>query len=217
MPTVLKSDPDAPLTAEQVELIEEFRKKWDVLALFSSVYPGVFRGVQSVGMSHGDIESCCWAGVIRAAQLFDPSFGCGFKSYAVYWMRSKVVRASDVCQMNRARAKGLDLLDGDFRSSHFDDCSDGWEMFGVTSRELNPVELSRQSELRERVAEVLKVLPAKYRRVVELRFGLGPDDRPRTMEEVAAEFGVTRQRIDQILVKCYERIRDPLRLVASNC
>jgi RNA polymerase primary sigma factor len=45
--------------------------------------------------------------------------------------------------------------------------------------------------------EALENLSYRERRVLELRYGLG-DQRPRTLEEVARVFNVTRERIRQI-------------------
>jgi RNA polymerase primary sigma factor len=51
--------------------------------------------------------------------------------------------------------------------------------------------------LRERVAEALRCLPARDRQILELRYGL-VDGRARSLDEVAALFGITRERIRQI-------------------
>jgi RNA polymerase primary sigma factor len=44
---------------------------------------------------------------------------------------------------------------------------------------------------------VLESLPWRERRVIELRYGLGPDD-PMTLEDIGTEVGVTRERVRQI-------------------
>ena len=46
--------------------------------------------------------------------------------------------------------------------------------------------------------------------MLRLRFGLD-DSRPRTLEEVGQEFGVTRERIRQIEAKALRKLRHPSR------
>ncbi len=54
--------------------------------------------------------------------------------------------------------------------------------------------------LKEKMADVLKNLTERERKVLVLRFGL-EDGHQRTLEEVGQEFGVTRERIRQIEAK----------------
>jgi len=58
--------------------------------------------------------------------------------------------------------------------------------------------------------EVLNTLTPRESRVIRLRFGLD-DGRSRTLEEVGAEFGVTRERIRQIEAKAIRKLRHPNR------
>ena len=55
---------------------------------------------------------------------------------------------------------------------------------------------------------MLSELTERERRVLELRYGLN-DGRARTLEEVATEFRVTRERIRQIEAKAFRRLRHP--------
>ncbi|ACL69990.1 RNA polymerase sigma factor RpoD [Halothermothrix orenii] len=64
--------------------------------------------------------------------------------------------------------------------------------------------------LREQLDDVLDTLTDREKRVLELRFGL-EDGRPRTLEEVGKEFGVTRERIRQIEAKALRKLRHPSR------
>ena len=64
--------------------------------------------------------------------------------------------------------------------------------------------------LRDRICEVLKSLAQREREVIELRYGLF-DGNPRTLDEVARHFAITRERIRQIEVRAIMKLRQPLR------
>ena len=73
-----------------------------------------------------------------------------------------------------------------------------------------PVEVAVRNLLTDEVAEVLHELSDREQEVVRLRFGLD-DGRPRTLEEVGKQFGVTRERIRQIEAKTLAKLRHPHR------
>ncbi|MSR30434.1 MAG: RNA polymerase sigma factor RpoD/SigA [Gemmataceae bacterium] len=64
--------------------------------------------------------------------------------------------------------------------------------------------------LRDRVQEVLRSLTPREREVIEMRFGL-LDGYPRTLEEVARTYGITRERIRQIEARSLVKLRQPMR------
>jgi RNA polymerase primary sigma factor len=69
--------------------------------------------------------------------------------------------------------------------------------------------------LREQVQREVKGLPVREQEVLQLRFGLG-SGRPRTLEEVAKVFQVSRERIRQIENNALELLRHPIRARRLN-
>lgn len=71
---------------------------------------------------------------------------------------------------------------------------------------LRPDQDSSRRILSDQIKEVLSELTPKERKILELRYGL-LDGVQHTLEEVGADFGVTRERIRQIEAKVHEKLR----------
>jgi RNA polymerase primary sigma factor len=83
-------------------------------------------------------------------------------------------------------------LDGFLTDAHADEASEDYD----------------QHVLRQRLDKALGTLAPRDREVLELRFGLR-DGQPRSLEEIAQKFGLTRERIRQIEARGLLHLRDP--------
>ncbi|MFZ9697818.1 MAG: sigma-70 family RNA polymerase sigma factor [Ilumatobacteraceae bacterium] len=72
----------------------------------------------------------------------------------------------------------------------------------------SPITIAERNALIGAVQSELHLLPERDREILIMRFGL-EDGRPRTLDEVANAFGVTRERIRQIEQKTLARLRHP--------
>jgi RNA polymerase primary sigma factor len=61
----------------------------------------------------------------------------------------------------------------------------------------SPHELAAETMMQERLADVLENLSYRERRIVEMRYGLR-DEQPKTLDQTARVFGLTRERTRQI-------------------
>ena len=82
------------------------------------------------------------------------------------------------------------------------------EDFMSDRSEKAPGEAADRRLLKDRIDEVLRCLAPRDREVIELRYGL-KDGQPRSLEEVARLYGVTRERIRQIEARGMDRLRQP--------
>lgn len=76
---------------------------------------------------------------------------------------------------------------------------------------VNPSIYLENLEYRNKIDKMLKTLTPREERIIRLRYGL-EDNTIHTLEDIAKEFGITRERVRQLEVKAIRRLRHPSRL-----
>ena len=72
----------------------------------------------------------------------------------------------------------------------------------------SPVEVVQKRQLTQAISSELSHLPERDRRILDKRFGISTGE-PQTLDDVAKQEGVTRERIRQIEQKTLARLRHP--------
>jgi RNA polymerase primary sigma factor len=79
----------------------------------------------------------------------------------------------------------------------------------IEDRWIQPVsETMFESNVRDETAGVLKILEPNEEKVIRMRFGIG-HDREHTLEEIAQEFNLSRERVRQVEAQALRRLRNP--------
>ena len=215
----------------------------------------VAKQYQNRGVPLGDLVSAANAGLVRAADKYDPDVGVNFISYAVWWIRqalhsavqrqgrtvqvplnraadlSRVSRAQEVLRQKLSREPyeeeiatvadlSLDVTRGLVALLQPTRSLDEPVMAGDAGRTLGETLVLDRSEdddalpggiendsRREAIARALEVLAPRDRRVLTLYFGL-EGNRPMTLQEIARELGVTRERVRQLRDRALKRLRE---------
>ena len=81
------------------------------------------------------------------------------------------------------------------------------EDFVKDTSESTPDDVAVRMMTREDVIDALDEVPPRLRLVLAFRFGF-IDDRPRTLEEVGRELGVTRERVRQLEKQALNMLRE---------
>jgi RNA polymerase primary sigma factor len=71
----------------------------------------------------------------------------------------------------------------------------------------DPGEMATETGMQADVEEIVATLPNREQSIVRKRFGFD-DGRPRTLEEIGREFGVSRERVRQIEAVALRKVRD---------
>jgi len=215
----------------------------------------VAKQYQNRGVPLGDLVSEANAGLVRAADKYDPDVGVNFISYAVWWIRQALHsavqrqgrtvqvplnRAADLTRVSRAQevlrqklsrepyeeeiatvadlsldvTRGLVALLQPVRS--LDEPTVTGDQ-GRTLAETLVLDRGEDEDVlpggvesdsrREAIARALEVLSPRDRRVLTLYFGL-EGSRPMTLQEIALELGVTRERVRQLRDRALKRLRE---------
>jgi RNA polymerase sigma-32 factor len=116
------------------------------------------------------------------------------------------VTEQDVVDMNR-RLGGDASLNAPLREQGEGEWQD-WLVDDEDNQEHKLVEAEEASNRHDALIDALSVLNARERRIFEAR-RLAED--PMTLEDLSAEFGVSRERVRQIEVRAFEKVQNAVK------
>jgi RNA polymerase sigma-32 factor len=191
-------------------------------------------GYRGYGLPISEVISEGNVGLMQAVKRFEPEKGFRLATYAMWWIKAAIqeyilrswslvkmeegdlrpdqvkliakrlgVTEQDVVDMNRRLGGDVSLNapireDGD--SGEWQD----WLVDDASDQEERLAESEESDNRRKALGEALTVLNERERRIFEAR-RLADD--PITLEDLAAEFGVSRERVRQIEVRAFEKVQ----------
>jgi RNA polymerase primary sigma factor len=130
--------------------------------------------------------------LIRAVEKFDYARGNKFSTYATWAIMKNFART--IPNEHRHQERFRTSADEVFLAAA-DTRSDPYE------------QQSAQSQRQSQVAKILGRLDQREQQVIAHRFGLGADQKPRTLREVGALLGVTKERVRQLESRAIGKLR----------
>ncbi len=101
----------------------------------------------------------------------------------------------------------LSVAQEDVSLSQVDDDEEGTALQDQIGDQDSTLREFWQKNLRRKIEEALKSLPEKEAKVIRLRYGLGEDEEPKTLDEIGRIMGISRERVRQIEKKALKKLR----------
>jgi RNA polymerase primary sigma factor len=141
--------------------------------------------------------------IIRISRMFVQEYGREPSAQEISAkMKIPVSKVKEIMKISQVPIS-LQTPIGDEGDTHFGD-------FIEDKKAISPANATLHSMLKDEIGSVLDTLDERERKILELRFGI-VDGTSRTLEEVGAEFNVTRERVRQIESKALRKLRHPTR------
>lgn len=128
--------------------------------------------------------------MLRAIPRFDPERGYRFSTYAMHAIRRRLLRF--VHRKQRDRLAAAPWTD---------------EAIPLDTRRWTLAYERRLVQATETCERMLAQLSSRERYVVRARYGWGRDFEPRTLREIAAELGISRERVRQLENRALGKLR----------
>jgi RNA polymerase sigma factor (sigma-70 family) len=196
--------------------VERWLERWPhPIAFLLKKCPATVRQARLFGWGDDDIDAAAKYGGVVAARLFDPRRGVKFSSFALWYARHAVQQLFRRQQIDRDNRGGSAVESLSQPVADGKGQEDDLGNLLADGRAADPT-VGGGADLAAAVAAVVRTrLPARYRTIAELRWGIG-GRKAHTLKEIGAIVGVTRERVRQIELAILRKCRPALERVYTE-
>ena len=197
-----------PLTKdEELELWRDYKYNGNLRARDKLIscnlkfVASIAKQYQGRGLSYADLIAEGNVGLIKALDKFDGERGNKIISYSVWWIRQTILEAlakrntSDDEDLPYDYEKPIVTDDDDYKAEIGDDnfINDG-------------IEANKELEQGEAIKFLMEYLNQREKNIITKYYGLD-GNKPKTLEEIGMEYGLTKERIRQIKNTSFKKMR----------
>lgn len=192
---------------EELELWRKYKYDGDVGArdrLISSnlkFVASIAKQYQGRGLSYADLIAEGNIGLIKALDKFDGERGYKIISYSVWWIRQTILEA-----LTKRNTSDNEDLPCDYEKPIATDDDDYTSGMGDDNFINDGLDDNKEAEQSEAIKFLMEYLNQRERNIITKYYGLD-GNKPKTLEEIGMEYGLTKERIRQIKNTSFKKMR----------
>lgn len=199
-----------PLTKkEEKNLWKRFREKNDLSAREALIkanlkfVPSVAKQFKGCGLPFADIIEEGNIGLVTAIDRFDPRKDTKVISYAIWWIRKCILEAIE--KKGALDAENLDDLTKTETIVKDEDENSGAKIIVPEKKEFDEA-IECPMDAKQILEELFDGVPERERFIISDYYGLD-GVKPKTLDEIGAEFNLTKERVRQLNEKALRKMR----------
>lgn len=201
---------------EELELWRKYKYDGDVDAknkLISSnlkFVANVAKQYQGRGLSYADLIAEGNLGLIRAIDKFDGERGFKLISYSVWWIKQAILEALE--KRNTSNDEDLPM---DYEKQNDTDNED-YQVQLNDDYIIDQAPGAKEKEQTDAINFLMEYLNKRERNIITKYYGLD-GNKPKTLEEIGMEYGLTKERIRQIKNLSFKKMRSVALATGMTC
>ena len=191
---------------EELELWRKYKYEGDIdaknklVAANLKFVASVAKQYQGRGLSYADLIAEGNIGLLKAIDKFDGERGYKIISYSVWWIKQSILEALEKRNASNDEdlpcdyEKPLDTDDNDYQIELNDDY-----VFDQSQE-------NKEQEQQAAINFLMEYLNQREKNIITKYYGLD-GNKPKTLEEIGMEYGLTKERIRQIKDTSFKKMR----------